>query len=326
MIDQRTSYHTLAAWVGIFGLSLIVPAARASSLGFSVFTDSVSGVITGTSPDLLGQHVQINYSSQTGAAVYDPSWTGIVYSAFGSPNVTGLTASFDQTTASAPANGMSSQSSVAADLATGTIHGFVSVVPADFTYGGFVEPSADAEMTDTVTFNIPGATETTMTPISFSYLLDGTFTSGGDSADNVLTSLSFGNAGFEVEWDGSEGPYVTSGTSLAGLTITCFTTTCFGVQSTFYVEGPNPSLFFYLNERFICGGQDNCTEDYSNTGTFGLSLPSGVTYTSNSGVFLTQQASAAPEPATGVFVTLGLCGITWIARRRRRERWTGDLA
>jgi len=320
MIHQRTCRRMLAAGAGILGLSFIAPAAQASSLGYNVVTNSVSSVITGMPGNLLGQNVQILYSADTGATVSNPTGPGVVYTASGSPDVTGLTASFDQTTASAPANGMSSQSSAAADLASGAIHGFVSVVPADFMYAGFPETLADVDLLDTITFHIPGATDTTVTPISFSYLLDGTFTSdGGDQADNVLTSLIFGNADFEVEWDGSEGPFATSGTALTGLTVTCFTTSCFGVQGTFDVTGPNPSKLFSLSARFTCGGKDNCTENYSNTGTFALSLPAGVTYTSNSGVFLTEQASSVPEPATGTTVIVGLYGIAWLWRRRLRN-------
>jgi hypothetical protein len=126
-------------------------------------------------------------------------------------------------------------------------------VPANFAYSGYLEPTAGAEMVDTVTFDIPGATATTVTPISFSYLLDGTFTSGGDSADNVLTELVFGNANFEVEWDGSQGPYVTSGTTLAGLTVTCFTTSCFGVQVRFTCRVRIPPRFSFWTRDSSAG-------------------------------------------------------------------------
>jgi hypothetical protein len=55
--------------------------------------------------------------------------------------------------------------------------------------------------------------------------------------------------------------------------------------------------------------------DYSNTGQLSLMLPSDVTYTSASGVFLTQAASSAPEPSSLLLIGLGLaasvaCAVT----------------
>jgi hypothetical protein len=63
-----------------------------------------------------------------------------------------------------------------------------------------------------------------------------------------------------------------------------------------------------------CGDGDNC--DFSHTATFDMSTVNGVSYTSSSGVLLTQSGSA-PEPASWVMMLIGgLCMAAGIVRRR----------
>ena len=57
--------------------------------------------------------------------------------------------------------------------------------------------------------------------------------------------------------------------------------------------------------------------DYSHTAAFAFDLPAGVTYTSDSGVFLKGGATSVPEPAPLGFAALGL-GCTLATRRRGR--------
>lgn len=62
------------------------------------------------------------------------------------------------------------------------------------------------------------------------------------------------------------------------------------------------------------------TLDFMNTGSFGIDAPAGVTFSSDSGVFLTEQQGGSPVPLPA---TLGLIGLGWAAlsvttRSRRR--------
>lgn len=77
------------------------------------------------------------------------------------------------------------------------------------------------------------------------------------------------------------------------------------------------SLGVWLGIYLDCAGGASC--DYGNTGTFRLgALPSGLSFTSASGVFLTAQQGAVPEPATWVSLVLGF-GVLG-AHMRRRSR------
>ena len=64
------------------------------------------------------------------------------------------------------------------------------------------------------------------------------------------------------------------------------------------------------------------SSDFSNTASIGVSLPGNASFTSDSGVFLTQSPVATPEPAMFVFAAIamavmGLVG--WIRRRTGGE-------
>jgi len=48
--------------------------------------------------------------------------------------------------------------------------------------------------------------------------------------------------------------------------------------------------------------------DLLNTATVELDLPTGVVYTSQSGVFLTAQDNAVPEPSIAMLMAIGLAG------------------
>jgi hypothetical protein len=67
-----------------------------------------------------------------------------------------------------------------------------------------------------------------------------------------------------------------------------------------------------------CGGSWTC--DLSNTGILGFGpLVNGLSYTSDSGQFLTGNVGAVPEPSTWAMMLLGFAGVGFMAYRRKAK-------
>jgi hypothetical protein len=80
----------------------------------------------------------------------------------------------------------------------------------------------------------------------------------------------------------------------------------------------NQDVPIVFQQGITCGNGVDC--DFQNTAQLSLVLPPGVTYTSDSGVFLSQSVST-PEPGSAVLlgaVLLALGGYRFYSSRRRR--------
>jgi hypothetical protein len=92
------------------------------------------------------------------------------------------------------------------------------------------------------------------------------------------------------------------------------TATGFDFTGTFnFTDGM--SGLFLAALQLNCGGGALC--DFNSTASFSLTLPSDVTFTSDSGVLFSQQGAAAPEPASLAFGGASLA-VLGILRRRRK--------
>jgi len=63
----------------------------------------------------------------------------------------------------------------------------------------------------------------------------------------------------------------------------------------------------------------DASADFSNTSTLSLMLPTGVSFTSDSGVFLSGLSASAPEPAAWIAMLAGFGLVGAAFRRRRRD-------
>jgi hypothetical protein len=296
----RSAFRAPSCWVALLVAGAAGPATADSM--FYVLTDSQSEAAN-ASTNVEGD-IENVYNSTVGAT-QSLSNLGFSYTAIGSPNVLGLTSSFDQTSADA-GSGNASSSYAAADLGAGIVRAYANS-PAANAFS-----SSNAEVYDNLTFNIPGATSSTTTLLTVDLSLDGTFNVGTGGGD-VETKLLFGSAIAETEWSGSLAPAFTQ---LAGFASDSYSlsTSDYTFQGTIAVQGANPVVQIELDLLLSCDAFTACSEQYQDTGALSLSLPSNVTYTSDSGVFLT---SSAPEPSTLVLAGLSLAGLWGAARRRK---------
>jgi hypothetical protein len=287
----------------LFRLSLVVAigAGSAAASTYYVSTNAQSNYRTATGASL-------SYNSNTGATQSITNDGAQVETYSGTPNILGLTSSFDQSSFfQGTTNGTVTGSAyAAADLASGTVRaaaaGSSTIVNGPFGVGATL-----AQLSDTLTFTIAGAGPTTVTDITVNYSLDGTFSFGGLALYNQTDSLFFGAALTQFYNDTAE-----SWTS-ANFISSSPTNGVF--QGVYALVGAKVVVPLTLTLVVDC--EDGCTADFSHTGMLGLSLPSNVSFTSGSGVFLT----ATPEPSSGWLMLIGgLCVTAGAVRRRSSIR------
>ena len=184
----------------------------------------------------------------------------------------------------------------------------------DPAYTGYDGGDTISEIYDYLTFNIAGATASTVTNISYTYTIAGYMRqsgsySGGDAHD-VRSNWHFGSeyAQTSLQLDVSSG-YVAyiNGNGGTG-TFTTLTPELIVQTGVISVTGASYSAPFYMTQSsHISNGMD---VGYTNSIKF--DLQPNVTMNSSSGVFGTQ---AVPEP--GAIVTLLVGGAALVRRRRK---------
>jgi hypothetical protein len=93
----------------------------------------------------------------------------------------------------------------------------------------------------------------------------------------------------------------------------------FDLSKSFAVSPGAPSFWFMAQLNLLAGGTNDVT-DFGHTALLSLDLPPGVTYTSSSGLFLTDIAAPVPEAETAWLL---LAGILPLAARLRWTRRAG---
>jgi hypothetical protein len=223
----------------------------------------------------------------------------------------GLTSSLDQTAAN---NGpTTASSSAAADLSSGTLEALDAG-----TVGG--QASSVVELFDTLTFTVAGAAGSTMTTIGFNAALE------GSDPDTGISNIDFalvvgqgaqGSTDAAFSYNTFSPPITVAELGWTSESVSSATLFSFGFQGTVTGQGATFADTIDLKLSITCTSE---TCDYSHTGMVTLNLPSNVTFTSASGVFLTSQQSEVPEPTSAAMALAGLIaavGLAWWSRRFR---------
>jgi hypothetical protein len=313
MIRRTRASHILA---GLIFLS--AQAALASSINYlDLSAESYNG------GDSIGQvSGLVTYNSTTGATASIGSGGGTTYS---EPSDLGLTSATIQTSSSdfvdsCIPGGCSIGTVTSSALATGDLAtGSVGVYAFPSQVGGVVsEATASAMLKDSLTFNIAGASSSTVTDIGVTFTVDGNVTYANGSGAELTDSMLFGGANIDYVYDsaGSDPNHIVEVGGWASYDITSESADSFVLSGVYALTGSSDVLTTQLLLSLQCQGDASC--DVSHTGAISLSLPSNVTFTSDSGVFLSQPlTTATPEPSYAGLLGLGFAGTLLVARRIR---------
>ena len=247
-----------------------------------------------------------------------PGFVGSGGSITGTMDTVGAaTSAFENLVLTSP-DGTSASAYSAGDLSSGTVHslsaGSLPLPPS----GG--EGIANITLKDNVHFVVTGAGAADITPITVKFELDGMLSAPAANSPlaSVFSNLTLGgsvSANFQV-LNGVAGAGSLNGQSgWASFSYASDTANSVIFSGVFDLVGPTTTLPFSISLNTV--GADGGMADYSNTARVSLILPSNVTYTSDSGAFLTAAAVAAPEPALWPVAGLGL-GLGLFFRRVKR--------
>jgi hypothetical protein len=240
----------------------------------------------------------VSYNGTQAGANISPGQGTINYT--NAPNVPNLTQATSQLTVTYPTSAGTAVAAAyaTANLAWGTLGALGSGTQLSASNNS--SGNATASMSDTLTFHVSGATNSTVTPIAVSFQVTGDVSSNGSSFGFLRTSaMTMGNAFISESYDASKATpgKIVENQGWVSMQIVSLTDSLFWVNGVYALTGPNPTLPFTMSLNVQCQS-GNC--DFIHTGTFTMTPPAGVTYASASGVFLTQ-----PPPVCNVVLSSG---------------------
>ena len=225
------------------------------------------------------------------------------------PATTSYSVSYVDLTSTSP---LDSSTSAYADLTTGKL----GITEQDRTLGS--ESYAEAIFQDHLTFNIAGASPTTVTPIHVLFDLHGTFSYVPNyGLGTVQSNVRLGNAVLQGDYGyyvGAPAPYF-SGGAFASATFTQ-KVDGYHFDGIYFLQGARSEAD--LVARLSIGADGFASASYGNTAAFHFMLPDEVTFTSQSGSFLT--STGVPEPASWAMLLAGFAGVGATLRRNRAAK------
>lgn len=326
------SIRPLAALAVLPVMALSAPAVAAYSVSVSAYSRA------GHAGGALCQYNGNSYNGCSNVNT-DPSSTGSLSTSGGtSAGATTASATTSQTGTDYYQT-LPEATSIAAssDLTTGSLHlqsNNSNGSPAS-GYGS----GGSAGMNDVLHFLVAGASADTVTPISVSFTVDGVMAASAvagsdtDGSGEFYGGMAFGssNANFDFLNDASTN-YKTTGTfntypsSYPGTWTYAADFTSAQYTETYNILGPSADITVSSHATLNCYNGASC--NYGDTAKFALVTPTGTSYTSDSGVFLTggTVSGAVPEPATWEMMLGGFGLVGGAMRRQRRANMKAVLA
>ncbi len=216
---------------------------------------------------------------------------------------------------------------ISADLSTGglqmssfNINGSPS---SSYGSGGF------AEISDVLHFTVAGAAADTITPVTVTFSIAGTMVSPDDAAPNTGIGEFYGTMVFGA----SDAQFYFLNSAATGYATTgSFNTYPSGYPGT-WTYAPDYSEAFYTETYNLVGASSDIAVDaYANlncfngsscqydTAKFGITTGTGISFTSDSGVFLSAGIpGAVPESSTWAMMIGGLLMVGGTMRRRKLD-------